>query len=148
MNQIEYLSMLCEKREVSQGVLDVLAAVKAGKAEWFQVSKAIDAAKVAPWKSNKSEAATPGYYLMENTPYVVTLSKESGRAYAKKLTSTGWVFVPGAVFRLQADNKMTVDQARAYGKLHGRCAICGKELSDPKSVSQGIGPVCIKRLDR
>ncbi len=33
--------------------------------------------------------------------------------------------------------------AIAYGKEFGQCAICGRELSDPKSVELGIGPVCM-----
>ncbi len=32
--------------------------------------------------------------------------------------------------------------AIAYGKEFGQCAICGRELSDPKSVELGIGPIC------
>lgn len=35
--------------------------------------------------------------------------------------------------------------AVAYGKKYGNCACCGKELSDPKSVELGIGPVCAKK---
>lgn len=32
-----------------------------------------------------------------------------------------------------------------YGKLTGRCACCGRELTDPESVARGIGPVCETR---
>ena len=31
-----------------------------------------------------------------------------------------------------------------YGKLANRCCFCSKELTDPKSVSVGYGPVCAK----
>jgi len=35
--------------------------------------------------------------------------------------------------------------ARLYGKRTGICCCCGKELSDPVSVANGIGPVCATR---
>jgi hypothetical protein len=36
-----------------------------------------------------------------------------------------------------------VDQAQAqFGKLFGRCGICGKKLTDPDSLIRGIGPDC------
>jgi len=35
--------------------------------------------------------------------------------------------------------------ARKYGKETGICCCCGKELTDPESVANGIGPVCATR---
>jgi hypothetical protein len=32
--------------------------------------------------------------------------------------------------------------AVAYGKRLGKCACCGRALSDPESVARGIGPIC------
>jgi len=32
--------------------------------------------------------------------------------------------------------------AVAYGRMTGNCACCGRELTDPKSVELGIGPIC------
>ena len=31
-----------------------------------------------------------------------------------------------------------------YGKLANRCCFCSKELTDPKSVTNGYGPICAK----
>lgn len=36
--------------------------------------------------------------------------------------------------------------AANYGHQTGRCGMCGKELTDPKSIAKGIGPVCEKRF--
>lgn len=36
------------------------------------------------------------------------------------------------------------DAATRYGRETGACACCGRELSDPKSVEAGIGPVCAR----
>ncbi len=37
-------------------------------------------------------------------------------------------------------------ELRAYGLMTGSCSICGRKLTDPVSVAEGIGPVCAKRL--
>lgn len=39
---------------------------------------------------------------------------------------------------------LTLEQAKAEGKLLGRCIRCGATLTDPVSVANGIGPVCQK----
>lgn len=36
--------------------------------------------------------------------------------------------------------------AVAYGRMTGNCACCGRELTDPKSVELGIGPICVARF--
>jgi hypothetical protein len=33
-------------------------------------------------------------------------------------------------------------EARLYGMRTGTCACCGRELTDPKSIDKGIGPIC------
>jgi hypothetical protein len=42
-------------------------------------------------------------------------------------------------------NKVAADpaaEARAYGKETGTCCCCGRELTDPVSIANGIGPIC------
>ena len=34
------------------------------------------------------------------------------------------------------------EYARMTGKATGRCCCCGRELTDPKSIEDGIGPIC------
>ena len=34
----------------------------------------------------------------------------------------------------------------AYGKLVGRCGVCGRPLEDAESVERGIGPICAGRF--
>lgn len=31
---------------------------------------------------------------------------------------------------------------------HGECSMCGRALTDPKSIERGIGPVCYEALSR
>ena len=35
-----------------------------------------------------------------------------------------------------------LEAARMYGRKTGTCSCCGRELTDPKSIEAGIGPVC------
>ena len=39
-----------------------------------------------------------------------------------------------------ADNPL--DEARLYGRVTGTCCCCARELTDPESIKEGIGPIC------
>lgn len=80
----------------------------------------------------------------------------------------GWVFVddgaayghgkkygsqrPGATYRgqvveaLEAIAQDPRAASKAYGRLVGRCGVCGRHLEDETSVAEGIGPICAGRL--
>ncbi len=79
----------------------------------------------------------------------------------------GWVFVkngseyvderfgsqkPGQTYRgINSDLISTIlaDPLEAlshYGKITGRCGVCGRTLEDEVSVARGIGPVCWGRI--
>lgn len=36
--------------------------------------------------------------------------------------------------------------AVSHGRLTGKCSICGRELTDPKSIAAAIGPTCAKGM--
>jgi hypothetical protein len=36
--------------------------------------------------------------------------------------------------------------AVAYGRLTGQCSCCGRELTDPVSIANGIGPICADKF--
>lgn len=40
------------------------------------------------------------------------------------------------------DRKLTLDEAKAFGHKTGVCINCGRTLTDPVSVENGIGPIC------
>jgi hypothetical protein len=89
-----------------------------------------------------------GIYQVENGDiYRVQPSQNTGRFYAKKLVFTGgWEYEAGAIYRLKDSQRMTLEEAKAFGMATGLCCVCGRFLNDPKSVEQGIGPVCIKKV--
>lgn len=81
--------------------------------------------------------------MVDGTVYKVQRAVHgSGRLYAKVLTETGFTYAPGAVRKLGPEHKMSLEQAREYGRLYGRCVRCHKELTDEDSIEAGIGPVC------
>jgi hypothetical protein len=93
----------------------------------------------------------PGYYAKDGEFICVVLNKAKSRRYAKVLRFPGevgvhakWEFTPGRIASLTEADRITLDDAKAFGHLHGFCIKCGKPLTDPTSVANGIGPVCIK----
>lgn len=94
------------------------------------------------------------------TIYKVRKSKSTGNLYAEQLTPQGglrlseegkvvqWTFIymPGAIKSLTKGMRLSLDEAKKFGILYGVCIVCGKTLVDARSVAQGIGPVCAKRV--
>jgi len=122
-------------------------------------SATITALFALPRKREQGEAAPaqPGYYVRDGEVFVVVENKAKTSTYAKRLVITStvdgkrkgaWEYAPGVGRSLAAEGlaPLTVEEAARLGHLHGVCMICGKPLTTPKSVQQGIGPVCIKRL--
>jgi hypothetical protein len=42
--------------------------------------------------------------------------------------------------------KMSLEEAKAFGRLYGVCVRCGATLTDEQSIEAGIGPVCAGRF--
>jgi len=104
----------------------------------------------------------PGMYRLPNGDiFKVQASRDDAtRLYAKQLTPIGgrrltetdetvafeFVYSAGAIHQLTLHDRMTVDEAKAFGLKFGVCCVCGKTLTDAKSVARGIGPVCAGRV--
>jgi hypothetical protein len=39
-----------------------------------------------------------------------------------------------------------ISAAIKYGKVSGECSCCGRELTDPRSIERGIGPICADKF--
>lgn len=93
-----------------------------------------------------------GMYLnAEGVAYRVKQS-QAGRLYASRFVPEAqaradrFVYEGGAVYRLDASMRMTLEQAKALGAQYSQCCVCGRDLSAEQSVEAGIGPVCAGRL--
>lgn len=142
-NQMNFIMNLIAAREVPEDIQNV----ELNSLTSYQASALIDRLKAAPMKSK--ELAHQGYYRVDGRFYTVCKGKTGG-TYAKMLVRHGqrgsWEYVKGMVYHLKPENRVTLDEARTFGKLHGFCLICGRTLTDPKSVEAGIGPVCATRV--
>lgn len=144
-----------------QSYFRVISAARSGKSTLSSkmASAAIEFLLTLPKKEaalpkGEKQAAQPGYYFRDGKVYVVVASKNNpGRFYAKELVvptdgraRASWNYAPGIHKHLRDSERLTAQQAASLGHQHGYCMVCGRRLDDPRSVQDGIGPVCIKRL--
>lgn len=75
--------------------------------------------------------------------YRVQRSKSSGKLYALRvLEGGGTEYAPGMVTRLDPSRKLTLEEAKAWGRRTGTCCACYRTLTNDESIKLGIGPVC------
>jgi uncharacterized protein DUF6011 len=116
-----------------------------------EISRMIDALLRAPRRNEKPPTA-PGFYVNDGTVIRVQWNKDKTHTYAKRLVIDSfarkgtWTYAPGIAATLATAVPLTVEEAARLGHAHGVCMICGRELTVPKSVEDGIGPVCIKKI--
>lgn len=116
--------------QASEFITELLAMPKAGK---------------AAGRPAVSEAGM--YQSADGAIYRVQAARTTGNLYAKRLNlAGGFDYEQGAIRKLSAADKMSLAQAKAFGVESGICCVCGAFLTDPKSVAEGIGPVCAGRV--
>lgn len=88
---------------------------------------------------------SPGMFLAEDGAVYRVVLSQAKRLYAKRLNERGgFEYAASAIYRLDETQRMTLEQAQAFGRRYGVCAWCGRDLTDPASIAAGIGPVCAK----
>lgn len=113
-------------------------------------------APISQTPTRRNVRAEDGIYRHNGEVYKVqTAVNASGLRYAKHLKVTKisedeysgeWERSPGMVFKLLPEEKLSIEEAAAFGKLYGICCICGTVLSNEKSIERGIGPVCLQKM--
>lgn len=158
--QQAFIKNLLAEREGSPVAATIKDELNKMAAEGGVTSKAASAAisHLLAVKATKQAYAMPepGYYTVDGQVFVIVKAKDSDHHYAKKLTHVlpmggghygRWVYVKGAMKTIaQHGVKITLEDAAKFGHLHGFCIVCGKTLTDPKSVQAGIGPICAKKF--
>jgi hypothetical protein len=143
-------SLLSQLREMGQTEL-----ADASEKEWDAVtafkdySKILDGTKAViqalrkrqQKKTPQTEDLTEGMYQVGETVYKVKRS-QAGHPYAMVLTEEGFQFERGAVKKIRPEHRMTLEDAKAYGRQTGSCCQCGRELTNESSIAAGIGPIC------
>lgn len=162
--QASFLGKLIQEHAsltLSPGATAIIDAVKRGDAVSVrEASLAIDAFLFAARQHARQYAQTqprqdaePGYYVTPDKTYIVVVPNRAGtHTYAKRLVINDnrarWDYAPGLGHKIASDGMVpvTLAEAAAWGHMHGICFVCCRQLTDPQSVADGIGPVCKKRI--
>lgn len=105
-------------------------------------------------------ALEPGMYrTADGTIYKVYPAQNGGHLLAKRVELIeDWTFethgknkanlvYAGAAGRfVTAADRMSLDEAKDYGRAYAFCCVCGAYLENEESVALGIGPVCGGRV--
>lgn len=96
--------------------------------------------------TNGPEPLSPGFYQTDSDHIYKVVNSQKGHLYAMLMVGTQsghtWEYAPGVVKNLQPIHRMTLEDAKQFGRVSGNCMVCGRELTNPESIEAGIGPVC------
>jgi len=127
--------------KLSERQVEAVLASRDREAQW-RAERSPD-----PVASTEAKPVEDGWYVVEGEPWKVQWNREKTRKYAKRLVDREWLYVPGGLgIVARKGEPMTLEVAQQYGKLYGVCAICGRTLTDEKSIADGIGPVCAHNI--
>lgn len=89
-----------------------------------------------------------GVYLHDGTVYRVYYGQNSERMLVKKMVGErgnhSWEYLGLAARFVNRDWRVSLEEAKAWGRLTETCIRCGADLDVPESVERGIGPKCAK----
>lgn len=155
--QIAFITRLATER---QTMIDTSTLSKSSASQTIEMLLASPRVQTTTRTTTVLVTETGMYRDAAGDIFKVQESKTSGKLYAKALTpirgqrlnendaSVAWEFVyaPSAIKTLRADERLSLDDARAFGIQYGVCCVCGRTLKDATSVANGIGPICAGNL--
>ena len=150
--QAALIERLEAERESGWNATRVNAAMETRKG----ASEYIDYLFTCPRRETKGAGADPEagmYWLADGTTIVrVYLGQNSGRMLAKRVVGNktdGFSYeYEGLASKVLAAGaeRMTLAEAKAWGRMTGTCCVCAARLDNPESVDAGIGPVCSRKF--
>jgi hypothetical protein len=163
--QTSLIGRLLAERDLTNTAFPAWAT---GEFEWKdlldpkEASKAIDMLFALP-KAQVRVAApaaelASGIYKAGDSFYKVYWNQGKTRMLAKRLVlgelgedgraieDATWEYAGMASRFVTADQQLSLEEAKAFGRIYGVCCACGAMLTDEKSIDNGIGPVCGKRF--
>lgn len=148
--QINFLiKLLAEKIEDPAKALDAIKWV-----EEHKMSKATASAKISEYMAmpsvRKAFSSTPeldeGMYKVGEEIFKVYRT-QAGHIATKQLTEDGFEYTGRKpLASIKAEHRMTLDEAKEYGKVTGTCCNCGRMLTNEESIAAGIGPICASKF--
>jgi len=146
--QINYIRVLVDKKyptaERAQYIdfLDNAVISKARASEIITLLKTLPNVFV---QEETTEELDLGMYQVDGVIYKVQRAVHgSGFLYAKRWDEESQSFEKetGAIRKIRASHRMTLEEAARFGQITGTCGHCGRTLTDEDSIAAGIGPVC------
>ena len=92
------------------------------------------------------QSAAEGVYRVGDRVFRVVTKAGKTHAVAEEMIRGKFVYAKGWVFRLKPSQRLTLEEAKAWGRAEIRCIRCGIELTKPESREAGIGPVCATKI--
>ncbi len=164
--QVSYMLDMCRDREIPSA--DALVArLEAGEVTFAQAKEYIPLMQGFPRKARTVSAhpvTEEGVYEHNGKIYRVKRSKTSHNLYAMESDYTiaeltalkaadpdlkikvTFEYDRGAIFKIDATCRITVERAEELSALISNCIVCGRTLRAKESVARSIGPVCITRV--
>ena len=150
--QRDYVNTLLNDRAYDQAkVLEIAPNRDYSKSQAGELITYLKGCPFKPREGAKAKVSEAGMYKQGDVIYKVQKAVHgSGNLYAKKLVvstigesfDVSFVYAPGAINRLSAEDKLSLEDAKAFGAVYGSCCVCGRTLTDENSIAAGIGPVC------
>jgi Family of unknown function (DUF6011) len=143
-------SLLAEKQPGADadGVVRVMNDAPDPRATAGAMIDALKSTPDAPKPKPQNVELEDGIYLFEGE---VRKVYKTGRGFqvAKRfdVEAGEFEYVGKSGLRgLTAAHRMTLDQAKEFGAVYGKCCNCGITLTDERSIEAGIGPICAKQF--
>lgn len=161
-----FVKLVRERRDEANVQLAVQWFLTATRAQVSdQISRLLSEPKPAAPPTQRQDPGVfanplePGMYRTpDERMYRVYPARSGGHLLAKELKATTanldfpgnkpyYFEYAGAAARfVTAADKLSREEARAWGRDFGTCCFCGALLTDPESVRRGSGPVCDGRM--
>jgi hypothetical protein len=137
----ERTNATCETFEMLIGTKQMNKAAASGA---IDILKGLPKAMTATGEQSGGPSGE-GFFVKGDDIWKVKATKV-GKLWAHRKVASGWEFDRAASFSLTDSDRITVEQAAAFGHRTGNCLICSRELTEQSSVERGIGPVCITKI--
>jgi hypothetical protein len=151
--QISFISSLADRKGFNlTESLSGLTKQSASRMIETLMSMADKPRSIAPVKSTevatvKATEVTEGMYTVGPRIFKVQAAKQTGNLYAKELIDGKFEYVAGAISIVRREGiRMSIEEAKAYGKRTGQCCVCSRELTVKASIDMGIGPICASKF--
>lgn len=125
-----------------------LEARSMANALWSLIVSERDARVDRPRKEMHSDEIPIGScWRVGDQVYRVAKSRTTDRPYALVWDGERFEYAPGGYRAILASGqRLSSDEAAAFGRETGTCCSCGRALTNPASIEAGIGPVCAGRV--